>query len=282
MIPTRWVLPVDVLPDAADGWMLAATLAAAVATAASAVVVGIQAVQTRKSTEAAVRAAEASERNADAAVAAARVSERMFAESERARREAALPKITIHCPDFSEAGVYRLKPRDEDGWELLPEDFRLPLGDIDMFDEVAVRVRLTFMNDGDRSTVLTAMGPPFILDMSETYPESTLVVPAHGQLVGYVMLSQQATQWAYYDPYRDENDPASSALFTCEVGADRSASQNWQLTARGQPFRRDPDHDDVLIAHVTGTKLRCDLEHKGSELSEPVEEITSENSSDDT
>ena len=281
MNPLSWVLPVYVLPDPADGWMLGATLGAAVATLASAVVVAIQAVQTRKSTQASVRAAEAAERNAEAAVTAAQVSERMFAQSERARREAALPKITIHCPDFSEAGVYRLKQRDEDGWELLPDDFRLPLGDVEMFDEVAVRVRLTFMNDGDQSAVLTPMGPPFILDMSETYPESTLVVPAHGQLVGYVMLSQQATQWAHYDPYRDENDPASSALFTCEVGADRSASQNWQLIARGQPFRKDLEHDDVLIAHVTGTKLRCDLEYKGSELSEPVEETTSENSSDD-
>ncbi|AJW78483.1 hypothetical protein VO01_04445 [Clavibacter michiganensis subsp. insidiosus] len=265
--------------------MLGATLGAAMATAVSAYVVAYQAVQTRKATKASVRAAEAAERNAEAAVAAAKVSERMLAQTEQARREAALPKITVHCPDFSQASVFRLKPRSETGWELLPKDFRLIHGgaraDLDMFDEVAVRVPLTFINDGDESAVLTVQGLPFILEMAESYPQSTWVVPAHDSLMGFVMVAQMVNQWANYDPYRSEYDPAGSALLTAEVGAHRSASQTWQLIATGMPFRRDPDDDDVLVAAVTGTQVRSAVKYLGSDLSEPVEEHAPDASSGD-
>jgi hypothetical protein len=271
----EWVLPVDVQDGPSDWWMLGATLGAAIATAVSAYVVAYQAVQTRKSTKAAVRAAEAAELNATAAVIAAKVSETMLAQTERARREAALPKITVHCPDFSEASVFRLKPRSETGWELLPQGFRLVHSgvhaDLDMFDEVAVRVPLTFINDGDESAVLTVQGLPFILEMWGSSPQSTWVVPAHGSLVGFVMVSQMINQWANYDQYRSEYDPAGSALLTAEVGAHRSASQTWQLIATGMPFRRDPGDDDVLGAAVTGTQLRCSVKYLGSDLTEPDE-----------
>jgi hypothetical protein len=260
-----WVLPVDVLPDAADGWMLGATLAAAAASAVSAGVVAYQAVQTRKSTEAA-------ETNARAAVTAARISERMFEQSQRDRREAALPKVTIECPDFSDTEVYRLSPRSEVGWEFQPQGFRLvhsgPLADLDMFDELAVRVPLTFRNDGDESVVLTVSGLAFILDLSEVRPRSTLVIPARGSLTGFVMVSRAIAQWAHYEPYRSEYDPAGTAVLTCEAGAHRQASRNWQLIVTGTPFQRDPADDDYLIAIISADPLRCEVKFLGSDFAD--------------
>jgi hypothetical protein len=269
---TEMPISVDLTEGVADWWMLGATLGAAVATAASAVVVGVQAVQTGRSTRAAVRAAEAAERNADAAVTAAQVTERMFLRSEQARREAALPKVTMQAAEWSEDAVFRRAWNGTMQWERLPEDFNLVFDGPDswpgIFDDVALRVPVTVANDGSESAIFTIYNSAFVEEGAPATDQTSWIIRPSGTLIGHVMIARTLGYWGHYDKKHEESDVAGSALITCEVGARRSASQTWEMLAHGHPFRRAPGDEDRLILDQPGTRLYCTTSYLGARLEE--------------
>jgi hypothetical protein len=266
-------ISVDLAEGVADWWMLGATLGAALATAASAVVVAVQAVQTSRSTKAAVRAAEASERNADAAVRAAEVSERMLAMSEQARREAAVPNVILDTPQLSEERVYRRPWLDPTQWELLQDGFSLPFDGPEAYpvywDEVGLRFPVTLHNDGQAGAFLTVEGAAFVEEGPLQANRDTWVIRPGETLRGHIIFFRDVGAWAGYTLHRDALEPAGVATISCGVGTQRRGWQMWRLTAAGDPFMRDPHNENNLVLGITGTQLYRTMEDLGTTLEEP-------------
>jgi hypothetical protein len=284
VIVTAWSIPVDVQEGPFDTWMLWATIGAAVATLASAVVVGIQAVHTARSARAAVDAAEVAraglgvaQRSAAAAVDAARTSERMFDQGERNRREAGTPKILVHTEDahtqlFEQAqvggsmkwvGASRLAQYRLDGSDVPPS----------MFREVAVRFPLIVVNDGPGSIVMytTLM----VHDVNQA-PVSrviggrqTWVLRPQEMLTGHIYWHKQATQWVTQAEAGEGNDKTLYGQIEFTGGATQTVTETWEFEASGHALSRTFEDKEVAEFYP---KIQSQLTRKSRTYQEPVEE----------
>jgi len=271
----QWVLPVDVQEGPYDTWALWVAVGAALATFVSAIVVGIQAVQTAKSTAAAVRAAKAavaglefSERSAAAAVDAARTSKRMFEQGERNRRDAATPKLLIHTETHDYTLFDRIPVVGGAEWDPLLTNETFPFDNPDValeqFREVGVRFPLVVVNDGPGSVLMWT-----VLDVADASqaPVSrgaeglkTWVIRPQEMLRANIYWYKMINNWGSQADRDDlEEDPLESIL-EFVGGSTEVMTETWRFRAEGMAMTRSQSDKHALVfsPRITSSITRVD------------------------